>query len=152
MEAACEAQAGPRQISTDPSPHFCLPPLLVPRLLRLTQKNGYTPGVTLFGAGYDFRQSCRTSARALLARLQVQPGCGVRPSCGEVVVCFPHRPVSCIACLGKEEPLLPWASVKLQPALLHLSQLCANAACCNRPSLLNTRLAGAVPALRRAAA
>lgn len=38
----------------------------------LRQGQGYSPGVTLFGAGYDFRQSTRDSAKALLARLQVR--------------------------------------------------------------------------------
>lgn len=43
------------------------------------QGKGYTPGTDLFGAGYDFRQSCRDSARALLARLQyVSQRCGGR--------------------------------------------------------------------------
>lgn len=37
----------------------------------LPQSQGYAAGVTLFGAGYDFRQSTHDSARALLARLQV---------------------------------------------------------------------------------
>ena len=51
------------------------PPCPLPVFLSLKQKNGYTPGVNLFGAGYDFRQSCRLSGRALLARLQVWGGC-----------------------------------------------------------------------------
>lgn len=38
----------------------------------LRQGQGYSPGVTLFGCGYDFRQSTRDSAQALLARLQVR--------------------------------------------------------------------------------
>lgn len=49
----------------------------------LLQSKGYTAGVDLFGAGYDFRQSCRVSARALLACLQVrQPPVGGRAGLG----------------------------------------------------------------------
>lgn len=43
------------------------------------QAQGYSPGIDLFGAGYDYRQSCRTSAHTLLGRLQeVSRRCGGR--------------------------------------------------------------------------
>jgi hypothetical protein len=59
------------------SPQSCDAQL--PCLACKTQSQGYTPGTDLFGAGYDFRQSCRDSARALLARLQeVSRRCGGR--------------------------------------------------------------------------
>ncbi len=46
-------------------------------LVALAQTAGYSPGVDLFGVGYDYRQSCRTSAHTLLERLQqVSKQCG----------------------------------------------------------------------------